>query len=213
MKLTNYIIFHDKESLKIFIVNNPHFDTNVFKFICVGNPASYDGCEIIRASDYENNIEHYPSLLAFTAWYLIAKNNICKTEFVGMFEYDVVFKNYNGIGISSLNPIFGFNQRKLPDSMYLNCLPEFKKLLAPAELKIANDQPFWNTTSNFIMPMEFLTQFVDWYMQFVPRILELDKHSHFHERAVNVFAANEGYENITIDLIEHKQLCSHGVQL
>ena len=70
---------------------------------------------------------------------------------------------------------------------------------------------YWNTTTNFIMHKDFLIKFVDWYMEFIPEILQYEKHSHYHERAINIFAAKEGYKNEYIPLIKHYQLCSHGI--
>jgi hypothetical protein len=211
--LTIYIVFHNKGSFDLFQENNPEL-IGQYEFIIVGN---YNGeslepknspCWIHKSKMYDNNIEQYPSLLSFTAWYLIAKNNLCKTEFVGIFEYDVKFSPINYIKLSA-DTIYGINRRNLPDSMFLEVLPELKELIHFDESKIS----YWNCTSNFIMPMKFLKGFVDWYMTFIPGILKIDKHSHFHERAINIYAANNGYKNETIEGIEHLELNSHGIRL
>ena len=213
MNLTNYIIFHDHKSFDYFQENNPNNDE--FSYILVGeNIERYYSCSAraFVASLTNHNIEHYPSLLTFTAWYLLAKNDSFHTDYIGLFEYDVEFlSNPNDIELSK-DTIYGSMARNLPDKngLYLESVPQFAKLLTSKEIEIARKQPFWNATSNFIVHKEFLIKFVDWYMQFIPEILGLKKHSHFHERAINVFAANNGYKNEYIPMIKHYQLCSHG---
>jgi len=219
MNLTNYIIFHDRKSIELFYINNDKLDRTNFRWILVGDNdetgfIDYEG-KVILATFKPENIEHYPSLLTFTAWYLLAKNDICKTDYIGLFEYDVEFlSNPNDIKLSQ-DTIYGFNKRELPDKngLYIHAVPEFHRLLSNKEIETANKQPFWNATSNFIIHKEFLIKFVDWYMQFIPEILGLKKHSHFHERAINIFAANNGYKNAYCALIKHHQLCSHGINL
>jgi len=214
--LTNYIVFHNQESLDLFQNKNNDLKLSEFNYIGVGdinslifnhgtiNPYK----NLYLANKYDSNIENIPSLLTFTAWYLIAKNNICKTEFVGIFEYDVKFNKPGAIELD-YNTIYGINKRPLPDSMFLKSLPLLNSLMQFDERKIK----YWNSTSNFIMPMEFLKKFVDWYMELVPQILHEHNHPHYHERAVNIFAANNGYNNETIEGIEHLQLNSHGINL
>ena len=214
MNLTNYIIFHDQKSFDYFSEINPSYKDEV-SYIFVGEDKVFTINGVINPYFAKHNIEHYPSLLTFTAWYLLAKNDICKTDYIGLFEYDVEFlSNPNDIELSK-DTIYGSMARNLPDKngLYLESVPQFAKLLTSKEIEIARKQPFWNATSNFIVHKEFLIKFVDWYMQFIPEILGLKKHSHFHERAINVFAANNGYKNEYIQLINHYQVCSHGINL
>jgi hypothetical protein len=207
--LTNYIVFHDQTSFELFQENNKELDKSNIRFIYVGKDVFIHQKLVIHNACFgKDNIEDYPSLLTFTAWYLIANNDICPTDFVGIFEYDVKFSHKIDIELKE-NTIYGVNKRNLPDSMFLEVLPKLKELMNFDESKI----PYWNSTSNFIMPMKFLKEFVDWYMAFIPEILGIDKHSHFHERAINIFAANNGYKNETIEGIEHLELNSHGIRL
>ena len=211
MNLTNYIVFHDNESLTYFIENNQDL-MSIFEFINVGlnisplevNPSSY-----IKAYSWLDNIELHKSLLTFTAWYLLAKNDICRTDYIGIYEYNVKFlSDPNEIELNK-NTIYGFNKRELPDHLYLDGLPNLKRIMKD-EL---TPQTYWNATSNFIMHKDFLIKFVDWYMKFVPEILEYRNHSHFHERAINIFASKHKYKNKFVPLLEHFQLCSHGINL
>jgi hypothetical protein len=213
--ITIYVVFHDEESFNFFKQNNfdLFYNENV-KLFNVGQMPYYTG---LTANRMLHNIEHLPSLLTFTAWYAIAKNDICLTDYVGIFEYDVKLKPDFEQVINSLqldnNTIYGFINRKLPDSMFLQCVPNFTKLLTVDEYFKASHKNYWNATSNFIMPKKFLSDFVDWYYQFVPEILIYPEHGHFHERAVNVFAALREYQNKSLPLLEHFQRCSHGINI
>ena len=97
--------------------------------------------------------------------------------------------------------------------MYLEWIPSFCNLLDPAHIKWAKAQDFWSATTNLIMPKWFLNMFVCWYAQYIPKILEMPGHAHYHERAVNVFAANQYMDfEFHPEYIEHKELGSHGIQ-
>jgi hypothetical protein len=61
--------------------------------------------EFSNAEEYENviivkdlpfNIEEYPNFTAFTAWYAIWRNNLCKTKYLNLLEYDTnITDNYS----------------------------------------------------------------------------------------------------------------------
>lgn len=216
MNLTNYIVSHDIISYDYFYKNNGEYIGKV-ENILVGTRQKYslmDERNFLGAAAMHINIEHYPSLLTFTAWYLLAKNDICETDFIGIFEYDVKFLSLPEIELKE-DTIYGFIQRPLPDpnGLYLDATPQFRNLLPKDKIQIAQNQPYWNATSNFIVHKNFLIKFVDWYMGFIPNILQYYNHAHYHERAINYFAANEGYKNETLPILQHAQLNSHNIQL
>lgn len=207
-RYSSFVVCHNQQSYDYFRINNSHLDLSDFKFIQVGHQPRINS-DVIYALDYQDNIEQHKTLLAFTAWYLIAKNNLCETKFVGIFEYDVKFLENPNIFKFDKMSIYGFLQRKLPDAMYLDCVPGYLNLLDAEDLNNAIKQPYWNATSNFIMPIDFLKMFVDWFMCMIPDILSHRNHSHYHERDVNVYAANKGYQNKTLPILQHAQLNSH----
>ena len=222
--ITNYIIIHDQDSLDWFIQHNPDI-WHKFEFILVGNKDYKNNFLILSedksgrfkfhvAKDYPNNIENQSKLLAFTAWYLIANNDICKTEYVGLFEYDVIFNEYPDF-IPEENTIYGFCRRELPDEMYLKAVPDLRKLLYQDELHIAENLYGWNASSNFIISKEFLIEFVLWYYDFIIDydLLSHKLVSHYQERLVNFYAAICEYGNVSIDILTHKELLSHGIKL
>lgn len=214
-----FIVCHNQQSLELFKENNKHIDISKFKFILVGN---WEGVgeefkeEHIVASFLPDNIERFEKLLTFTAWYALTRNNLIKSDYVGIFEYDCIFKDdiFKLKGELEKNCIIGFNPRVTNEHLYLNIIPEFCNLLSKGEIKKAKKNNYWNATTNMILPINFLEGFVSWYLEYVIKILKYTKVSHYHERAVNVLAANMDIDyKFFQSYVEHKQLMSHGISL
>ena len=206
-----HIIFHSKQSYNTFQNNNLNIDKTLFKYILVGGQKiSSDFDKIIKARELSDNIEGYNTLLTFTAWYALVKNNLIENDFIGLFEYDVIFKQLPTNELKD-NTIYGIIKRNLPDTMFLDCMPSFKSLLTIEQINKANSNPFWLPTTNFILPKEFLINFVDWYLQFISEILKYKNHAHYHERAINVFAAISGYNLEYMPIATHIENGSHGI--
>lgn len=215
-----YIVYHDKASFDLFQENNKHIDTSKFKFILVGEydiVSEYVKENHIVASFLPNNIEKHKSLLTFTAWWALVKNNLinANTYHVGIFEYDVIFQQdiFELEEYLDQDSLIGFVPREVKDdALYLDWLPKFCQLLEPDQLNKAKSVPLWSASTNIIMPDWFLFAFSTWYINLIPMIIDMPGHSHYHERAVNIFAANCGMKYIfKAEYLEHKGLMSHGV--
>jgi len=216
--LSVFIVYHDKASFDLFQENNKHIDTSKLKYILVGD---WDGVgEIahdnhIVAASLPNNLEKYKTLLAFTAWWGLTKNNLINTPYVGIFEYDVIFKKdiFELEEYLDQDSIIGFCPRQVKDdAMYLDLLPKFCELLEANHVVNAKAEPLWNASSNMIMPKWFTYGFVSWYINLMPELIKLPGHSHYHERAVNVFASNFDMKyTFKSEYLKHKQLMSHGI--
>jgi hypothetical protein len=219
MTTTNFIVFHDPKSLKYFINNNNSI-SSLFNYILVGDFEIAKNYYLELKSGYHiylpaiwKNIEKNKNLLSFTAWYFLSKNNIVNTDFVGVFEYDTIFKQMPDHRQLKLNTITGFYKRMLPDGLFLDLVPGLLSNLTQKQKEKALQLPFWSASSNLIMPKQFLIDFVDWYMNLMPKIIKFPNLPHFHERAINVFAANNGYDIEISEIAEHQFLNSHGVPL
>jgi hypothetical protein len=229
MTITNFIVCHNLDSFKYFINNNKKI-ADKFIYITVGE----DKEEISEIVSYNlnkrlyykiaipclflENIEIYKTLLSFTAWYYLSENELVESEYIGIFEYDTIFKENPGdnkfiFNQISPNSLIGFNRHELPNPLFLDLVPEFAKLLTNEEKKKALAMSYFSASSNLIMSLKFLHDFVNWYMQFIPKILDIPNHPHFHERAINVFAANNNYKIIISNIAEHQNLNSHKINL
>jgi hypothetical protein len=167
----------------------------------------------VNALDF--NIEHYKTLLTFTAWYAIAKNaHMFKSDYVGLFEYDCEFKKDISELKSKLNDntIIGFIERTTSEELYLPRIVNFVNLLPTKCIEKALQVPTWSATTNVIVPRKFLIDFVEWYEEFIPKLLQFKNHPHVHERAINIFAANNSYNvHCYPEYLRHIQLNSHNI--
>jgi hypothetical protein len=219
-----YIVCHNKESYELFNKNNSHIDISKFKFILVGD---YNWREEVFSSDQNkiianflpDNIENHKSLLTFTAWYALIKNNLINTEYVGIFEYDCILKRdiFEIEKDLNKNKLIGFYPVST-SHLYLDLIPEFCNLLPKDYIDIAMKEKLWIASTNMILPVCFMGEFVDWYLQFILEILQFEKHPHFHERAVNIFAAVNGIKGVSEKYYEqryliHQELRSHKIRL
>jgi len=217
-----FIVCHSKESFNEFLVMNGLLGEkkeNII-YLFVGDN---DFSEIkTTAENYvcrnlPDNIEQYKSLLTFTAWYAIIKNNLFDfNDFVGIFEWDCVLK-YDPQMLydkCEINSIIGFAPRPTNEQLYLSSIPEFVALLSDEEKIKAMDKSVWNASTNCIISVSFLDLFVRWYMTFIPEILNHANHPHFHERALNVCAANMELDYKFFPLfVKHLEKRSHKIEL
>jgi hypothetical protein len=220
-----YIVCHNRKSYELFKENNKSVDINKFKFILVGDEYNWRGESF---SNYQNkiianflpdNIERHKSLLTFTAWYALIKNNLINTEYVGVFEYDCILKRdiFEIEKDLNQNKLIGFYPVSTTH-LYLDLIPEFSNLLPFEYVDAAMKEKLWIASTNMILPVWFMAKFVDWYLQFIPEILQFEKHPHYHERAVNVFAAVNGIKGVSETYYEqryliHQMLRSHKIKL
>ena len=88
-----YICVHDQD-IVINYENNKKFKSlKNYKYIFLGN-RPYNLIEnfdnVIIANKYEFNLEDYPYFTAFTGWYLLWKNDLVKSKYVTLLEYDTI---------------------------------------------------------------------------------------------------------------------------
>jgi len=187
--------------------------------------------EIIYIPDYSfDNIEKYPNLLTFTAWYWLAKNyEFQDNDYVGIFEYDIkIHKDLSELEpLLRPNRIVSFLQYPITNQYSFN--PEYiqglidsiKKVYHIDIIKLLDDYSadtvdafWWGPTTNHIMPVKFLKGFVDWYLKLIPEIVQYPNYPHFHERALKIYSILNGYHNIyKPEYLTHEQLGSHRIPL
>jgi hypothetical protein len=176
---------------------------------------------IINVRDLPVNIEIEPTLLTFTAWYAIVKNNLF-TDFtyLCLFEYDVSFKRgffsdlmkrlntYPDV-ISFINICGNFTT-----SINLSVLQQFfdYKNIQFDYLKY-NEKESWASTTNVCLKRNILNEFVYWYY---PDYLLL-KHndpiqlSWYHERLFFVFIVVQKYTRRESSYVNHAMNNSHSI--
>ena len=237
-KLGIFIVCHDQKLIldfhnsmnKLFIDDLPYF------YILVGQSPKYNllqqNQEIfsrlhIPIEHGLFNMENYPGLLTFTAWYYISRmyDIDLKYENIAIFEYDVDFKekisklthNLNG------NNTISFITERMDNNSFLKPVPG---LVSELDLKYKgsikaiqtyyqeHEDYFWGATTNQIVSIKFLIDFVNWYMRLIPDIFVYKNYPHFHERAIKIFSILNNYNTLYFpSYLTHRQNNSHGIGL
>lgn len=219
-----FVVCHNKESYETFVSNNRNvIDVSKVTFILVGSHMEH--YEWLPSNSYVSNlcplnIEQHNKLLTFTAWYSLVKNDIGfifrKQNFeihnkVGIFEYDIKFHT-DIFGIEFKDLITGFIKRGLPDKMFLDLIPEYKNKFGYNVVNKSNRHTYWCPTTNIVMDKNILVKFVEYYISRIDMVLKMKRCSHIHERAVNMFAFENGIDIGYIPgILTHTQSNSHGL--
>ncbi len=149
---------------------------------------------IIIVRDLQYNIEHYPLLLTFTAWYAISKNNLYKDkDYLCIFEYDVIF---NEELLKNINLTIENNQPKCIsflknlNGVHFNIDINVNNICLFTKNNNYNINNTWFATTNHCLKRDLLNEFVDWYYpQCIDNLMHLDRNKipWYHERLFNVY--------------------------
>ena len=216
-KTSIYIVCHDEASYNHFCSNNPDIKDKVI-FLFVGKPHIIRG-EGLYLDSFTNNIEKHKTLLTFTAWYALVKNNLVKSKFVGIFEYDTILKpeilSLSDGQLKDDHSVIGFAPRPTNEKIYLDAVNGLVEVLPSIYIVNAYaGSAVWSASTNMIMPKWFLTDFVNWYDGYWRETLKYPNHPHFHERAVNVYAATIGMQyKFFPEWVRHEEKRSHRIEL
>jgi hypothetical protein len=223
-----FIVAHNQDLILKF--KQDYYDYTDYQFILVGkNPLQYVGHKYVTLipAFNDDNIERYPKLLTFTAWYFLAKNYLFgDDDYVGIFEYDIKIHKPLSELESLLQPdvIISFSELSVNHPYSFNKTDGLKDAIRKIyhidfdEIILNNYQDtadnLWAPTTNHIMPVKFLKGFVDWYMKLIPEIFQYPNYPHFHERALKIYSILNGYHNIyKPEYLTHEQLGSHRIPL
>ena len=230
-KIETFIFVHDQEIILDFINKNRFSEFENFKYVFLGS-RNIDKLKnignVIIARDLDNNIENYPKLTSFTGWYLLVKNDLIKSEYVNLFEYDVNCVNgFNIINRDIINQGFdfiGYFPMSVHDPVYLEhsrysdvlCDSIFKKTNIKVKDIINNlldDNYFlqWSSSSNSTWKVSELNKFVIWFEQFIDDIKNNIYCGHMHERSLSFYYFIHNLNVGNFDgLMTHYQLNTHG---
>jgi hypothetical protein len=109
MTTSTFIFVHDQQIVLDYIAAGKFSDLPDVKYCFLGMRPT-EQIEhlpnVIIARNLPDNIEHYPNLVAWTGWYALVRNDLIKTYFVNLFEYDV---NVVGEWVQSKSPCAYFS--------------------------------------------------------------------------------------------------------
>lgn len=230
-ELEVFIICHDQdiilkdEETKKFSSKLPCYR---YLFVGFGNTSKIENNpKVIICNKQLNNIENEKNLVSFTAWHIIAKNNITNAKYISMLEYDVDLgadfyeKNLNVL--KRTDGIIGYIVFPLLCNLYLDASHLLKESLLKAyninlvefitEYVNKTGKNSWTSTSNTTMSLEHLKQFVEWYDP-IKEIVKGEKlGGHVQERTTKIFAILNNIKTYVIQgVLVHFQKKSHGVE-
>jgi hypothetical protein len=228
-----FIFVHNQDYILDFEKNNKFQLLNKYTYVFLGN-GNIDKLSEVRnlivARNLKHNIEQYPKLTSFTGWYCLWKNNLISTNYVNLFEYDILINPnieqylnrfyYENMEIVGFVPLqmsnFHFIENKRWNE---HILPSIKKHYK-VDLKevyskqiMSNPNTVWSTTSNVTMRFDIFNSYMNWFQPILNDIIETETSGHAFERSITYFSTIKNKKFlITNGLIKHLQLDTHKTQ-
>lgn len=221
VKMKTYIICHNQDIILECKADNRFKNLNEYTYILVGTGENDKLTDIkhIVARDYSNHLEDKKQYVAFTAWWLLAKNPELLDDYLLLLEYDTFphlnfielindyqnkdviqflplpldFENY----LTGFNPIF-----ELIKSFYKI---DYKQILGESMI----NGYVWGSSSNQGMKKDVLIDFVEWYEKLMPFIENDVNCKYYHERAFMLYILYKNYNIVNINCLTHFYKDSH----
>jgi hypothetical protein len=217
----NYIICHDQEIILEYLSNQNY---NHFNYLFVGNKNT-DKIKhikkIIICRNLPNNIEKYPYLCSFTAWYCAARNNILNSTKCSFLEYDSeILSNSFFTSTIQNDQIICYDITLFNHYVFYKSTPWLEISLQKTyniDLKSfvnqhKNTYKFWPTTTNISLSSDTLKRFVDWFLPMTKVFRHDPLGAYVHERAFFIFCILHGIKVRYIpNMVKHKQSGSHSI--
>lgn len=219
-----FIVCHDYDMITELEKQNHFKNINNYKYLLVGESKKVNSPfleKVIICEKLPNNIERLNKLLTFTAWYAIVKNNLSKTDYVTIFEYDVDIKKSLDFDLDNFDAI-GYIEYLIDSEKSFRDYPPYIEEYVK-KLKIVNHEQEihnlygsdkWACTTNFTLKIDFLKDFVDYYYNLIIEddIYHRVKQAHIHERMITMFCLkNKNKIKIENGYLEHFGKLSHGI--
>jgi hypothetical protein len=229
--IETFIFVHDQEIILDFLEKKKFSNFKSLKYVLVGNNPfnKVENMEnVIIARKYDNNIENYPKLTSFTGWYLLWKNNLVNSEYVNLFEYDIIcvdqFEKINSDSVNKNYDFIGYFPMSVSDPVYVQ-MRQYSDFLVSSIKKNTNvdvykivDEKFkenffttWSSSSNSTWKTEVWEDYMSWFENFLDDIKEGEYCGHMHERSLSFFYFINNLKVHEIpNIMSHFQLNTHG---
>jgi hypothetical protein len=212
-----FIVCHDQE-----IINEQRSSNYQWLFVGNGNTDNLENRSVTVCRNLEKNIEQYPYLCSFTAWYAVAKNNLPKSDNITLIEYDTTIQSNNPFHykLNNNNQVICYSVTLFNHYVFYKSTPWLEislKQIYDIDLyqfirDNRNQYKFWPTTTNMTLSKDILNRFVDWFLP----MTEIFRHdplgAYVHERAFFVFCVMNKIEfQYSANALNHKQKASHKI--
>jgi hypothetical protein len=215
-----FLITHD-----LNLINNFHIQyTPEIQTLLVGNNHTINSKQHIVCKYLSDNIEHFPKLCSYTAWYAVSKNKLYNSSTVSLLEHDIIvndnFHKYN-LNTKQHNTIIGYTKTITDHYVFYKSTPwleiSLKKTYGIDLYNFINTyknyHPYWPTTTNITMPSHILDQFIEWFHPMTIHFRIDNLGPYVHERAFFIFCVLNKIDIVHAPdgFLYHKQLQSHGM--
>jgi hypothetical protein len=234
--VSTFMFCHDQNIIQKYIETEKFKLLKDLTYVFVGNSdydliKSFD--DVIIAKEYDINLEEYPNFTAFTGWYLLWKNNLIKTKYVNLIEYDVeLVEDYSTYieniivkepKIVGYVPFSMLNYHFIQNNDWVNTLTEgIKEKYKTDVLKKINgiitatpnkNQLAWSSTSNVIFNTEIFKTYMRWFDPLIEFMKNDVNAGHGFERSITFFAILKSVPiNYLPNVLNHIQMDSHKTQ-
>jgi hypothetical protein len=213
-----FVVCHDQDIIIDYLQKNKFSALPNYKFMFVGNKPTnlIDNIEnVIICNRLEFNIEKYPKLCSFTAWYAVSKNGLSKKKYCCLLEYDVDlsqdFHEKNMKAIKNAD-VCSYFIELIDDPMFSNSTPWLNVFFKKYNIDTSKiyEEKFWYCTTNFVIRNDILENFNNWFYEISSMFKDCDLGAYMHERMINVYCIlNEIKIEYVKNKLKHLQMCSH----
>jgi hypothetical protein len=228
--ISTFIFAHKQEIILEYKKNEKFKNLPEVKYVLVGknNYDLVDNMEdVIIAQKFDGNIEDYPRFTSYTGWYILWKNNLIKTDYINLFEYDInVRPNMSGLFTKIQKSDFdfiGYLPMGIKEPCYLldrrwttDMIESIKKNYNLdmdnffTEFIKNNPNSNWSSTSNSTFTKEHFEKYMCWFENIFVDLKNSEFPGHAHERSISFYYfLNKLKVAIFPGFIEHFQLNSH----
>ena len=226
-----FIVCHDQNIIVEYESTNKFKSLPLYRYLFVGS-GSVDliknNLKVIICRELKDNIEEFKYLVSFTAWYVLVKNDIIKTQYISILEYDVDLsqdfyqKNLDCLRRNS-DSFIGYVVWPLTSPLFLYATHWHPlaiehvygfniKELVYKHIEITKKNS-WCSTTNCTLNIDNLKIFVDWFIPVTEMFKTYPLGAHVHERAIKTYAIIYNKKTFYIPgVLLHQQKKSHGIE-
>ncbi len=228
-----FIFVHDQNIILEYERNGKLNNLKNYRYIFLGNRDTNlieGNSKVIFANKYQTNLEDYPYFTAFTGWYLLWKNNLIKTKYVTLLEYDTILNEnfeqilsrffYDNSEMIGYVPVSVNNYHYItnPDwvSEIFSAIKTVYKQNIEQTLKLIvknNPELNWSSTSNITFRGDIFNDFMKWFDPLIPYLKDSQFSGHAFERAISFYYLTKRKKMmLTNGVLQHIQMDSHKTQ-
>lgn len=205
-------------------INKSRMTLPSLQYLLVGTQIP-DNDKVIDCKTLEFNIENRRNLCSYTGWYAVSKNKLCKKSMVCLLEYDIdISEQFHNTNLDILNNndnniVIAYETTVTDHYVFYKSTPWLEISLKKVHnidinnfvSLVKNKYPMWPTTTNILMSMQTLSDFIDWFNPMTEYFYDDPLGSYVHERAFFVFCVMHDIKIVypKYKILKHKQLCSH----